>query len=611
MSLRVNLLYIDSFGLSKDAAMIEQLLHELSKKDKLHGTIFSKPQRFDPRQPYHDTDLQIHLEIPVYSAMSWSLTNVLLVNLEQWCPAYDAYVSSFDALIFRDPSSASCFKERFAGVQSMELPPFYVLPWCLPKKDVKLCKNNPSNGFVSFLGGSLNKANYMKEVVASWPENDLPLTIYTTREDGGKLIRNGMRKNVSVNVVKLSEEEQDNIAREYAGHIICSKGEGFGYAAIEAERIGAFAIMNQLPVFDYYYSSQVDSVAWISNQYEVERGVSLASSTNNLEKELEQAIDKFKTTSWETVQRERTSSFLGRFDRLVEEAIPLFRFVVDQIKERKPKKGLIHVPPLLDSSDCPSISVITPTYNRRKMLDIAFHNMILTDYPRKKIEWIIVEDHENSAEMASDKIIKFQATVPDIQIKYIPIQGRMSIGEKRNIGVDQASHEIILFMDDDDHYPETSFRRRVAWLTKGMKKGVAGAARICCCTMIALYDLRSGISAVNVPPHDLPLSQRISEATLTFYKSAWVERPFPKVSIAEGEEWIAGREDQVIEIPPQQIIVAFSHSANQSSRRIPPQDQKPSCFWGFPKEYLMFIHSLAGVEVEEDRSRASTSKGKR
>jgi hypothetical protein len=71
--------------------------------------------------------------------------------------------------------------------------------------------------------------------------------------------------------------------------------------------------------------------------------------------------------------------------------------------------------------------------------------------------------------------------------------------------------------------------------------------------------------------------------------------------MAEGEAWISGREDQVIEMPPQQIIVAFTHGNNQSARRIPPSENKPACFWGFPKEYLMFIHGLAGVQVEEDK----------
>jgi hypothetical protein len=112
-----------------------------------------------------------------------------------------------------------------------------------------------------------------------------------------------------------------------------------------------------------------------------------------------------------------------------------------------------------------------------------------------------------------------------------------------------------------------------------------------------------GISAVNTPPLELPLGQRVSEATLTFYTSWWEQKGFPEdVQVGEGEGFLAARESDVLEIPPQQIIVAFSHGANTSSRRIPSgAEVKPGCFWGFPKEFLIYIHKLAGVEVEEEK----------
>jgi len=151
-------------------------------------------------------------------------------------------------------------------------------------------------------------------------------------------------------------------------------------------------------------------------------------------------------------------------------------------------------------------------------------------------------------------------------------------------------------MDDDDHYPVTSFRRRVSWLLKHSWKPKAVAA-----TTIACYDLVKGISAVNAPPMQLPLGQRISEATLTFYKSWWEECKFPDaIQVGEGEGFIHGREQDVIEVPPQQIIVAFSHGKNTSSRRIPSNDEvEPGCFWGFPREYLIFVHKLAGIQIVE------------
>jgi len=152
-------------------------------------------------------------------------------------------------------------------------------------------------------------------------------------------------------------------------------------------------------------------------------------------------------------------------------------------------------------------------------------------------------------------------------------------------------------MDDDDHYPETSFRRRVAWLTR--HPIMKGSIKAVACTTIACYDLIKGVSAVNSPPFDIPLGQRISEATLTFYKDWFQSQKFDKIiQVGEGESLVKGREHEVLEIPPQQIIVAFSHGKNTSSRRIPSAENvEPSCFWGFPKEYLVFIHGLAGIKV--------------
>jgi hypothetical protein len=255
------------------------------------------------------------------------------------------------------------------------------------------------------------------------------------------------------------------------------------------------------------------------------------------------------------------------------------------------------LPPILLPEECPPISIVTPTYNRRKLIDIAFHNLLWSDYPIEKIEWIVVEDSDDQALSSSDKIVQFGEHAKGLQLRYIPLQGKRTVGEKRNIGCEAATNEIILFMDDDDHYPPTSLRRRVAWLTKSPNAPSAVG-----CTMLAMYDLIKGTSAVNVPPWGLPLGARVSEASLAFKKSFWEARKFSAVGVAEGEAWLLGRESEFLEIPPQQLIVAFSHGGNCSSRKIP--DSKPSCFWGFPPDYLKFIHGLAGVKVE-----MTTSKG--
>jgi len=292
--------------------------------------------------------------------------------------------------------------------------------------------------------------------------------------------------------------------------------------------------------------------------------------------------------------KESYDPYMKHFDLVVtkEELQTNSKQILDSLVKKdlaKPK-----LPPILTPDKSPPISIVTLMYNRRRFFDLACHNIMISDYPKDKIEWIIVEDSDDISEDSSDKIISTAQQSKPLEIVYIPLKKKTSISEKRNLGVLRAKNDIVLFMDDDDHYPITSFRRRVAWLTLHPSKPKATV-----CTTIACYDLKKGISAVNSPPLDLPLGQRISEATLTFYKSWFLERMFDKtVQIGEGDYLIKGRESDVMELPPQQILVAFSHGNNASSRRIPSNDSvEPSCFWGFPQEYLQFIHSLANISL--------------
>jgi Glycosyl transferase family 2 len=597
--LSVTILYnkANPFGLQDDVAVIERLL-----KQELIGQTILKPRLVDIREPLIHSDIQIHLEVPIYGAIPWAHTNIILVNPEQWSYSYDSYLHAFDLILFRDPISADRFRSDLQA-KGIATDHIYSIPWCgSPITDVRSI--DPGAGFVCFIAGSTNKYEYLKKLLPHWKDNDPPLTIYTTRNDIAEGLRaTGPSLRITIICNELDTHTQQKIMMNYLGHLLVSAGEGFGYGASHSEQMGAFALMNELPVFTSTYSDS-PGVAWLTNAYHHSETMrySFASPSSTVREELDRAFSQFREIDVLSLKTSRRARAASRFQQLCDTFRPLLQLIQSIVLSRRPSKGVVHCPPLLLIDDCPPITIITPTYNRKKLIDIAFHNLLATDYPRNKIEWIVIEDNEKTPHMASDKIVQFQVQVPDLRIKYIPIEGRMTIGEKRNCAIREASNDIILFMDDDDHYPSTSFRRRVAWLTKGVKRGKTEHT-IACCTTLALYDLQRGVSAVNVPPFDIAFAQRISEATLTFRKSAWEERPFPLVSISEGEAWLQGREDQVIEIPPQQIIVAFTHGNNQTSRRIPPSDQPPSCFWGFPKEYLVFIHGLAGVEVEEDKKK--------
>jgi glycosyltransferase involved in cell wall biosynthesis len=248
------------------------------------------------------------------------------------------------------------------------------------------------------------------------------------------------------------------------------------------------------------------------------------------------------------------------------------------------------MPPVVGQADCPPISVLTLTYNRRNFIDLAFLNLLVTDYPKDKIQWVIVEDSDDPLLDSSDKIKKFEERQPGIEITYVPLKKKHSIGYKRNKAVQAAKYDVCVNMDDDDVYPETSFRRRASWLLSFPEVKVVG------CTMIAMYDLQQGLSAVNTPPWALAQKERVSEASFCFWKSYALEHPFPDVSQCEGESFVP-EDERFMEIPPQQVLVALNHGKNTSSRVIAGRAQT-GCFWGWDKQFITWLHGLIGVQVE-------------
>jgi hypothetical protein len=561
------------FGLAKDIETIRAAF----------GSI-AEVRQCDPLEVPSNSDLCIHLEVPIHVWMPWSTRNVLIVNPEWYVESWNAYLPKFDRVWCKDPVSTELFG-RLTGAK-IECMPWAVAP-VAPAFEA-------ARDFVWILGASKNKRAYVPTLLKYWKESYPRLLITTTEPLSVEL-----PSNVSLQVRDLTKEERAKLQAEHLGHVVCSRAEGFGNVAAEAEAAGAFMILNSLPCYVGTYSTlntlenfkpSTDGIAFLPSTLENFLYDNGAAAEGDMEAALDYAMEKFAKFGAEG-QAVRRAAAAARWRRFCGEWLEAMTGLAANLP------APLTLPPLLHPRDCLPITIVTLLYNRRRFFDLACHSIMANDYPQEKIEWIIVEDSDDPNENASDIIIPVANNSKTVSIVYVPLAKKTPISRKRNIGIKRATNDIILMMDDDDHDPETSFRRRVAWLTKH-----PWAPKAVACTTIACYDLVRGISAVNSPPMDIPLAQRISEATLTFYKSFWEERPFPQdVLVGEGEEFITGRESAVLEIPPQQIIVAFSHGKNVSSRRIPSDtDVMPGCFWQFPKEFLVFIHGLAGIKVVQD-----------
>lgn len=590
------------YGIAEDVKVFEDVLKKAFKEANI---AFNKVRHSDPLEKPILCDIAFHFEIPVYSYFPWARKNVLIVNPEWWESGWDAYLHHTDLLIFKCEADRKYFVEQknYTGNS-------ITLPWTTPvtPDDFKRfpCSTEHTTGCLWFLGGSHNKRAAAEKILPLWKSSFPEIDVYTTTPL--TLDTNTLSKNVTIHVQDVPEETRRSLQHLYPCHFIFSQAEALGMVALEAEAAGAYVIGNALPVYSELFpetslstgqgSTKVSPLS--PSNLQPLKGGRMDTFEHITSEVLQNLFQDYYKTDLTVFRKQQKEKSIQRFKQFVSETKSFLQSFMGQ----EPKYNLRTLPPVLSDSECPPISIVTLMYNRRKFVDLAFHNLLLTDYPKDKIEWIVVEDSDKVEEQASDKIVKFGRECQPMSLTYIPLEKKTPIGEKRNIACKRAQNSIILMMDDDDHYPVQSFRYRVAWLLKHPSQPKCTVA-----TTIACYDLLKGTSAVNTPPFTLGLKERISEATLTFYKSFWEEQQFPSANMAEGDGFLHGREKDVLELQPQQIIVAMSHGTNSSSRRIPPGPSgQPSCFWGFPKEFLIFLHRLAGVEIEEDTSKPNKPK---
>jgi hypothetical protein len=157
-------------------------------------------------------------------------------------------------------------------------------------------------------------------------------------------------------------------------------------------------------------------------------------------------------------------------------------------------------------------------------------------------------------------------------------------------------YDVICMMDDDDVYPNNSVLHRVSWMLREPAKQCGF------CTTIPCYDIGRYSSFMNVPPITLPMSERVSEATLVFTKKFWEEHGFDSsVTIGEANTFIRGREKMCRELSPQDVIVSLIHSKNSSSRKTPDMTEPNGCHYGF-NENLFTLVSQIGAATEVSNS---------
>jgi hypothetical protein len=367
----------------------------------------------------------------------------------------------------------------------------------------------------------------------------------------------------------MPEKEYDDLLHDCGLCICLSAAEGFGHAVNEAMSAGCMLLLNPIDAF----RELADDVLWTSTQKVTPNPNCLGNLEDVDLESVRDALVVYASSQFpwkQTKSRIVRSEYEGRHAKFVatmtETLTNLFRDMPTySLEARLPKEDTL-----------PPVSVVTITKDRRAFIPLAKYCFLAQAYPEDKLEWVIVDD-------GADQIKDLVSDLPNVT--YILCDRPMTIGEKRNLAVQRAKHDILVMLDDDDVYPNNSVVSRVAMMLAEPKKDC------CFCTTIPCYDVHETKSFMNVPPITLPMSERVSEATLCFTRAFWEEQNFAEVQIAEGNAFVRGREQRCREMSPQDVIVSLTHKTTTSDRKAPPGDPN-GCHYGFADELFTLVSEI-------------------
>ena len=100
------------------------------------------------------------------------------------------------------------------------------------------------------------------------------------------------------------------------------------------------------------------------------------------------------------------------------------------------------------------ISVLTPTYNRGKLLNNLYKSLVENSKYDVEIEWLIMDDGSTDN---TENVIKEFEKENKIEIKYYKQKNQGKMAAINNL-VEYATGEIILDCDSDDYFTEDAFK---------------------------------------------------------------------------------------------------------------------------------------------------------
>ena len=202
------------------------------------------------------------------------------------------------------------------------------------------------------------------------------------------------------------------------------------------------------------------------------------------------------------------------------------------------------------STTHPPVSILTPTYNRRKFLPWLIAHIRAQTYPRERMEWIVMDD---GTDCIRDVIEPYMS---ELNILYLRSETKLNIGEKRNRLHAAARGSILVNMDDDDYYPPERVAHAVTTLL-ARKVELVGSTRN------HLYFTDDG-GIWEIGPYN---ANHATFGTMAYTKKYAVSHPCDTTVVyAEEISFTNNYKTPLAQLDPYKVMLVMCHSENTFSK---------------------------------------------
>ena len=197
----------------------------------------------------------------------------------------------------------------------------------------------------------------------------------------------------------------------------------------------------------------------------------------------------------------------------------------------------------------PFVSICTPTFNRRPFWEFTIKCFNHQDYPKDRIEWIIIDD-------GTDKIEDLVCHIP--QVKYFKYDEKMSLGKKRNLMHEKSTGDILVYMDDDDYYPVQRVSHAVNMLQTHPNALCAGSSEI----YIWFKHIQKMYQFGPYGPN------HSTAGTFAFKRELLKDHKYDdNAALAEEKAFLKNYTVPFVQLEPKKTILVFSHIHNTFDKK--------------------------------------------